>query len=195
MDAMNDKQAAHDQTLNRLCVNLLTGNVAAADGVALFHAGSHGNDIAAGSGAAPSTAQLSAMRLLLRQQQGVGARRNLNYTLARLLIPEALETTTQQLLAATLSIYPTQESATPIFKGQVTWDVEPMLTANSSLIYYGFADSARARSIVFAHQTGYESMRSRNYYNPKNNCRMWQFEGRFAAAINNYRGVVRNAGA
>ncbi|MFO8015253.1 MAG: S49 family peptidase [Phycisphaerae bacterium] len=192
MDALQDKQAAHDQTLNRLCVNLLTGNVAAADGIALFHLVSHGNDRAAGN--PPSTTELSAMRLLLRQQTGVGGLRKLAYTLNLLLIPEALETTTQQLLAATLQIYPTTEGSTPIFKGQVDYAVETMLTDDSAVKYYGFATPARARSIVYCHQRGFERMRSRNYYNPKNNCRIFQFEGRFAAAINNYRGVVRNAG-
>jgi len=196
MDALGDKQAAHDQTLNRLCVNLLTGNVLCADGVALFNAAGHqGNDILAGAGGQPSTAQLSAMRTVLRQQTGVGGTRQLNQTIARLLVPEALETVTQQLLAATLQIHPIQETATPVFKGQVAWDVEPMLTAHSAAIYYGFADPARARSIVYCYQRGFERMVTRNYYNPQNNCRFWQFEGRFAAAVNNYRGVIRNAGA
>ena len=193
MDALRDKNNAHDQTLNTLCVNLLTGNVACLDGYSLFDNTNHGNDIT--SGAAPNTTQLSAMRLKLRQQTGVGGRRKLNWTLRRLLIPEALETTTQQLLSATLQINPTQESATPVFKGQVAWDVEPKLTDNSATIYYGFMDPSVARTIVYCHQRGYERMKRRSYYNPQNNCRIFQFEGRFAAGINNYRGIVRNAGA
>lgn len=191
-EALTDKQAAHEQTINRLCVNLLVGNVVCSDGVALFDDASHGNDRT--SGAAPSTTELSAMRLKLRQQTGVSAKRKLNFTLFGLLIPEALETTTQQLLAATLQINPTTESNTPVFKGQVDWWVEPMLTDYSAQMYYGFANPQLARSIVYCFQTGFENMKTRNYFNPKNNCRIFQFEGRFAAAANHHRGIIRNAG-
>ena len=191
-DAMADKKAAHGQTLNRLCVNILTGNPACVDGFALFNLANHGNDIAAG--AAPTTVQLAAMRLLLRRQTGLGGR-PLAQTINLLLIPEDIETVTQQLLLATLNITPIIAITTEPFRGRVQFEVEPMLAANSATIYYGFANPARARSIVYAHQRGFESMKTRNYYNPQNNCRFWQFEGRFAAAINNYRGVVRNNGA
>jgi len=191
-DAMADKKAAHAQTLNRLCVNLLTGNVACTDGVALFNLANHNNDRAAG--AAPSTAELSAMRLLLRQQTGIGGRK-LAHTLNLLLIPEDLETVTQQLLLATLNITPVTAVTTEPFRGRVTHAVEPMLAANSTTIYYGFANPARGRSIVYAHQRGYEKMKTTTYFEPRNQCRFWQFSGRFAAAVNSWRGVVRNNGA
>lgn len=194
MDALGDKRAAHDQTLNRLCVNLLVGNVTIFDGVALFHVASHVNDVAAGGGAAPNTAQLSAVRLLLRQMTGQKGRQ-LNQTVWGLLIPEALETTTQQLLLPSVTVVPVTTATGEIFRGQVKWWVEPMLTANSAAIWYAFANPARARSIVYCYQRGYERMRSTNYYNPQNNCRIFQFAGRFAAGVNNYRGVIRNAGA
>jgi signal peptide peptidase SppA len=190
MTALKDKRAAHDHTLNALCVDLLTGNVPVVDGIDLFDSEDHGNDIT--SGAAPTTTQLSAMRLTLRKQTGVGGQRKLNQTLGRLLIPEDLETTTQQLLAATLSITPHVETETPVFKGSVDWHVEPRLADHSTAKYYGFSKGSRA--IVYAHQRGFENMVTRNYFNPKNNCRTWQFEGRFAAAVNNYREIVRNAG-
>jgi len=193
MDALGDKRAAHDQTLNRLCVNLLVGNVTIFDGVALFHAVTHVNDIATGGGAAPSTAQLSAVRLLLRQMTGQKGRQ-LNQTVWGLLIPEALETTTQQLLLPSVTVMPVTTATGEIFRGQVKWWVEPMLTANSAAAWYSFANPARSRSIVYCYQRGYERMRSTNYYNPQNNCRIFQFAGRFAAGVNNYRGVIRNAG-
>ena len=52
VEALRDKQVAHDMTLNRLCINLLVGNVTLGDGYALFDAVHHGNQV---SGAAPST--------------------------------------------------------------------------------------------------------------------------------------------
>jgi len=195
MDAMSDKQNAHDATLNRLCLDLLTGNVACADTVALFHTASHGNDIAAGGGAAPSAAQLSAMRLLLRRQTGIGGLRKINQTVHGLLIPEDLETVTEQLLETNVRVLPTTTATGEIWRGRVKWWVEPMLATYSAAVWYAFADPARARSIVYAYQRGYENMRTENYYDPSNECRWWKYKGRFAAGINNYRGVVRNAGA
>lgn len=192
-DALQDKSRAHDQTLNRLCIDLLTGNVNCTDGVALFNAVNHGNDRAAGN--PPSTVELSAMRLLLRRQTGVGGRRKLNYTVNIVLVPEDLETVTEQLLLLNLEITPTTTATTEPFRGRIQWAVEPMLADHSTVIWYGFAAPAQARSIVYAHQRGFERMVTRNYFNPKNNCRMFQFEGRMAAAVNNYRGIVRNAGA
>lgn len=194
-EVARDKVIAHEMTLNRLCVNLLVGNNTAGDGNPLFSSTYHANDIASGSGGVPSTTQLSALRLLLRKQKGPSGRRYLNLTLKMLLIPEDQETTTQQLLASLKVIpVPITDATADIFRGQVDYRVEPMLGDNSSLIYYGFADKNIARAIVYTFQRGFEGLKTRNYYNPKNNARVFQFEGRFAAAIRNWRGVARNAG-
>ena len=57
------KQIAHERTLNRLCVNLLTGNVLSpTDGVACY---SHTNDMGYDGG--PSITAFTAMRKLLNQ--------------------------------------------------------------------------------------------------------------------------------
>ncbi len=192
-EALTDKQAAHDQTLNRLCVNLLVGNPTCVDGNALFDDTNHGNDVASG-GAAPDTTELNKFRLRLRKQTGVSGKRKLNYTLYGLLVPEDLETTTQQLLDATLAMVAVTSATTNPYKGKVTWWVEPMLGESSAKKYYGFANPAAARAIVYAHQVGFETMKRRNYFNPKNNSQMFQFEGRFAAAIADWRGVCRTKG-
>lgn len=187
----NDKVVAHEMTLNRLCVNLLTGNVLAGDGVALFDS-AHGNELA--TGLAPSTAQLAAIRLKLRKQTGVSGKRKLSLPLSLLLIPEDLETTTEQLLIPGLQVVPTAETAAQIFRGRVKYAVEPMLGEDSAVKYYGFADPRLARAIVYTFQRGFEQMKRRMYYNPKNNSQVVQVEGRMAAAVRNWRGVVRNAG-
>jgi hypothetical protein len=193
LDSVGDKQDAHDATLNRLCVGLLIGNVTMTDGNALFDDTNHGNDVT--SGAAPSTAELDKIRKKFRAMTGISNKRFLNYTCRRLLIPEALETTTQQLLQATLQIVPVTDATTGPFRSQVDYDVEPMLTANSAAKYYGFADVRRARAIVYCYQRGFRRMRMRRYVENSNNCVVFQCEGRFAAAARSYRGVVRNAGA
>lgn len=193
IDAAQGKQTAHEATLNRLCVNLLTGNVTIADGNSLFDDTNHGNDIA--SGGAPSTTELAKIRLKLRKQKGVSALRKVNLNLAALLVPEDLETTTQQLLAPNIVVAPTTTSTGEIFRGSVAYYVEPMLGDVSATIYYGFARKTQARAIVYAKQIGFEKMKSRLYYDEKTNNRILQCEGRFAAAVRQWRGVVRDNGA
>jgi len=190
-EALTDKPAAHAATLNRLCVNLLIGNVTCADGTALYHSATRGNDRT--SGGAPSTSELSEIRKLMRAMTGLSAKRKLNYNVDRILVPPALETTTQQLLQSTLQILPVTTATTEPFRGQVRYDIEPMLADDSDVKWYSFATPGRA--IAYCHQTGYESVRVRVYFDPRTNCRVHQFEGRFAAAVRNPKGTVRNAGA
>lgn len=190
-DALSDKQIAHDMTLNRLCVNLLTGNVAAPDGTALFDDAAHGNDRT--SGAAPDDTELAAMRLLLRKQSGISGKRNLNLQLDKILIPSDLETGADKLLGAS-NLVPVTSSTVPAFKGKVEPIVEPMLDDASITKYYGLTDPRRAKTISYCFQRGFRKMRVRIYRNPKNNCLIYQFEGRFAAVVRSYRGICRNAG-
>lgn len=187
-----DGQNAYDCTVNRLCCNVLTGNPTLVDGYHLFDATNHGNNIAAGGGGAPSETELSDMRKLFRAMKEVNAKRYLNLHPGFLLCPYSLETTTEKLLTTTLQIFPTG-TAGELFRKKVDYDVEPMLEDHSSAYWYLFAVAAAA--IVYVYQTGYETVKRRDYYNPKNNCRMYQFEGRVAAAVNNYRGVCRNEGS
>jgi len=191
-EAVRDKAVAHDMTLNRLCVELLTGNQIAGDGFALFDNTHHANDVT--PGAAPSQTQLDTVRQKLRAQTGVSKKRKLNLTIKLLLIPLELETTTQQLLSTNVRVIPVTTSTGEIFRGMVDYRVEPMLSDASAVQWYAFAPRAIVRPIVYTHQTGFESMKSRLYFNPKNNSRVFQAEGRFAAAIRQWRGVVRNAG-
>ena len=192
-EAARDKPIAADLTLNRLCVNLLTGNVAAGDGTALFHA-THANDRAAGG--PPSQTELAAMRLLLRSQTGIGGVRALNLPLYGLLIPEDIESATEQVLDPTKTHVPVTDATVNTFRGRVQWWVEPMIGENSTTIYYGFVNPSIARAIVYCHQQGFEGgYVIRQYVNPKNNCLVWQVESRMAAAVRQWRGVVRNNGA
>jgi signal peptide peptidase SppA len=188
-----DKVIAHDMTLNRLCINLLTGNATAGDGNALFDDTNHGNDRS--SGGAPSQSELAAMRLKLRKQKGVSAKRKLNLTLETILIPEDLETATEQMLKVGVAVVPVTTATGEIFRGRVKYVVDPQLADSSTAVYYGFANKNLARAIVYTFQKGFEQMKTRNYYSPKSNSRTFQFEGRFAAAVRNWRGVVRNNGA
>jgi len=190
LEAVGDKRDAHDATLNRLCINLLIGNVTLwFDNTALFHS-DHGNDRTAGN--PPSDTELGEMRVLLRKQKGVSNKRNLSYTLKHLLVPSKLETATEKLLAA-VQVVPAGTSDAQIFRRRVRWSVDPMLDAYSEVKYFGFGP-ARAKAIVYCYQKGYRKMRLRRYLNPSTNSLHFQAEGRFCAVVRNYRGVARNAG-
>ena len=196
-EAARDNVIAAEMKLNRLCVNLLTaGNVGAPaqDGTVLFHS-NHSNIVTSPSPAPPDSAQLGAMRLLLRSQRGLSNQRSLNLTLHGLLIPEDLETVTQQFLTAGVAMVPVTDATTNIWRGRVQFWVEPMIGEVATVgptYYYGFADPNIARSIVYTHMQGFETVRQRTYFNDKNQCRIFQYEARYAAAVRDYRGVVQN---
>lgn len=192
MDSVSDKQLSHDLTLNRLCVNLLTGNVTLPDNIALFHS-SHGNETASGNPV--SETELAKQRLLLRKQTGVSGKRKLNQTVKWVLIPEDLETTTERVLSGNVPLMPTTASSAEVFRGKVGWIVEPMLGEDSAAKWYALADPRIARSIVVAHQRGFERMKTTNYYDNATKSRVFDFEGRFAAAVRSANGITRNAGS
>ena len=190
-DALRDKNIAHENTQNRLCVNLLTGNVLMPDNYNLFDNTNHVNDLT--TGLAPDDDQLSAMRLKLRKQSGISGKRKLNLTLKSILIPSDHETAADKLLGAS-NVVPVTSDNAQIFRRKVTPIVETMLDDHSADKYYGVADPMVAKSIVWCRQRGFSQMRVRIYRNPKNNCLTHQFEGRMAAAARTWRGIVRNAG-
>jgi len=187
-------QFAHDMTLNRLCINIITGNPVMKDGYNLFDATNHGNAVALGSGAAPSTTQLSAMRVLMRKQLGVSGIQKLNYTVKHILCQEDHETDVEALLA-NLRILPTTVGNIDIFRNKVTYSIDPMLSAWSTTAYFGFMTPEVAETIAYAYQRGYETMRIESYYEPRNGCRVYNFAGRFAAVANKTQGIVYNPGA
>ncbi len=190
---VSEKVRAHERTINQLCINILTGNPTMPDGIALFHA-SHTNLVDTGSGGVPSQAQLKLMRKNFRKQTAVNSNVKLNQKLVKILVPEDLETDAEVALAP-LPIYPATTTNVETFRGKVQWIVDAMLGTASAAIWYGFANPQSAQSICFAHQSGYDSLRVRTYFNPKNNCRVNQFEGRFAAIARSWRGVQKNVGA
>jgi hypothetical protein len=67
-------EMAWQNTVNRACVRLLTGNAALLDGNNLYDNTNHGNDIAGGGGGVPSDAQWDAMQLKVAAQTGVGGK-------------------------------------------------------------------------------------------------------------------------
>jgi capsid assembly protease len=189
-DAARDKQVAHDLTLNRLCVEILTSNPDLPDGTALFHA-NHGN---LGTAGAISTTTLAEGRKLMRLQTHVGAKRRVRIGPALILVPAEIETKAEEIIAP-LQMVPTKNDDVNVFRGKLQIITETMLSDASATAWYLFARKDRVRAIVFMFQNGFEQGKKTTYYNPKNNCQIFKIEGRFGAAAGNHRGVFKNAGA
>lgn len=197
-DAIVANQMAHDAGLNRLHVNLLLGNGAICyDGLELWHA-NHSNLVSGGG--APALDQLQKMRLLLRAQKGIGkAKRRLAYMLNLILGGITHETALDQVLGTTkLAQLPvaTADANVNVFRGNLDYAIEAMLDDEAtSTAWYGFTKNPTAKPIVHVFQQGFERMKVRTYYENKNNSRIWQFEGRYAVAVRDWKGLVKNPGA
>jgi signal peptide peptidase SppA len=193
-----DKITSLDLTLNRLCVNLVTGNVACVDGNDLFSS-AHANVVTGGSGGAPSVAQVSTMRSLFRAQYDVGGQRKMRVGPRIALVGSAYETTSEQVFLPPPPDSPafyTADSSINFFRNKIIPKLEQQID-DWSLGAYGWfllADPALVRSIVYVHQTGFEGGKLMQWYDPRNRCRVTSIEGRFAAAVRNWRGIVRNSG-
>lgn len=135
----------------KFMVDLLVANAGAGptmdDGTALFHA-SHGN--LAGSGAVLSVASLSEARLAMRTQKGLSGT-PINVTPKYLIVPPALETAAEQLLA-TLQANTTAD-VNP-FGGKLTLLVEARLP--SATRWYVAADPAQVEGLEYAYLQGEE---------------------------------------
>lgn len=190
IDSAKDLQTAHDLTLNRLCVDILTSNPDLPDGVAFFHA-THAN---LGSAGAVSVTTLDEARKLMRLQTHVGGRRRVRIGPALILIPAEIETVTEQVLAP-LTVVPVTDATTNPFRNKMRIVTEPMLSDASATAWYVFAARNRIRSIVYMFQSGFELGKRTQRFDPRNNCLVITMEGRFGAAAGNFRGAVKNPGA
>lgn len=117
------------------------------DGKALFHA-DHGNK--AGTGAALGETPLSAARLAMRTQKGLGGQ-PIDVTPKFLLVPAALETAAEKLLA---SIAAAKTSDVNPFAGQLTLVVDPRLDAVSATRWYVTADPATVDGLEYCYLEG-----------------------------------------
>jgi len=130
----------------KILSGLITSNPVMYDGVALFHA-SHGN-LGAGSGSALSLTSLSAARAAMRLQTGLDGKTVLDIQPRFLVVPAALQTTAEQLVAA---IYPAQFSDANPFTGRLVVVTDPRLDATSQTAWYLLADPAIAPTIEFSY--------------------------------------------
>lgn len=103
------------------------------DATALFHS-NHGN--LAGSGAALSVASLGAARAAMRKAKGPKAKARLNLLAAHLLVPAALETVAEQLIASLVDPAKNNAVPNPEFIRSLNLVVEPRLDDSSATAWY-----------------------------------------------------------
>jgi signal peptide peptidase SppA len=193
---------AHENTLNRLCLSQLTGNVTLLDGFALYDDTNHGNDITGGNGGVPSDTEWSDMQNKLSAQRGIGGTGYVRGELAIALVPPTLERNAIQTFATPSVIVevktPATDATTNIYRGKVKIVKEPELRASSTAIWYGLMQPRGTlnATVIYAYFRGYgQGGRRETWYDPNTKCRYTSIEGRFAAAAKQYRTTVRNAGA
>jgi hypothetical protein len=116
----------------------------------LFHTANHRN--LASSGSVPSIASLGAARTAMRLQKNLDDR-VINVVPKFLIVPAALETAAEQLLA---SINATTVDDVNPFTGKLTLLVDPRLDAASSIRWYLAGDPGRYDGLEIAHLAGSE---------------------------------------
>lgn len=169
-------------------VKLLEANpVMKTDGKAVFHA-DHGNLAAAG--APPSETTISAARLAMREQTGLGGNALISVTPKYILIPSALETTVEKLLT---TIQAMQTSDVNVFAGKLTPVVEPRLT--SATKWWLFADKSEIDGMAYAHLAGEPGPQTSSKVGFEVDGVQMKVRLDFGCAFLEYRGAYQNAGA
>lgn len=172
--------------------SILTANAAMSDSVALFHA-THGNLTA--SGTAISTASLGVARSAMRKQMGQSGLAFLNIVPRFLIVPAALETVAEVVVASTVS--PNGNNATPnaAFIQGLTLVVDPRLDANSATAWYLAGDASQIDTVEIGYLRG-----QRGVFTEENidfNTDAFSLKARldFGTAAIDYRGLYKNVGA
>lgn len=192
---------ASENTLNRLCLKQLAGNVTLLDTYALFDNTNHGNDIAGGSGAAPTDAQWQLMLNKTYAQRPVGGKGYIRGKLGIALIPPQLERAGVQTFIKSYESdrkAATADSAINIYRGQVDLVIEAELQNYSAVQWYGLMRprGTRNATIIYSYFSGWGRAGKRErWYDPNTKCFYVSLESRFGAAAKQYRSAVRNAGA
>ena len=128
----------------------LTANPVLGDGLALFHA-THGNLSAAG---APSLATLSIARAAMRVQKGIQGLGFMDPQPRYLIVPVALETACEQLLASLVDPSKNNDTANVEWVRGLTLVSDPRLDAVSATQWYLAASPMQIEGIVRAYLQG-----------------------------------------
>lgn len=128
---------------------LLTGNPTMSDSKALFHT-DHGN-LATGGGSALDMTALSTARKAMRLQKGLDGQTIIDVTPVYLVVPAALETVAEQLVA---TLQPGAITSVNPFAGKLQVVVDPRLDASSVTAWYLAASQAQIDTIEYSYLEG-----------------------------------------
>ncbi|MBK9444397.1 MAG: Clp protease ClpP [Comamonadaceae bacterium] len=168
--------------------SILTSNPTLSDGNALFSA-AHANQ---GSALALTVAGLASARSAMRLQKGVAGLQYLDPQPRYLVVPVALETAAEQLLASLVD--PSKSNATPNseFIRGLTLVADPRLDGNSTTAWYLSADPRQIEGVLRAYLSG----QPRPYLEENTEFAVdaVSFKVRldFAAGVIDYRGLYRS---
>lgn len=177
------------RTRNALVYAKLTANGNMSDSVALFHA-SHAN---LGTAGAIGDTTLTEARKLMRLQKGVNASVTLDITPKFLLIPVELENIAEKWIASVTQ--PTQPSEVNVhYRHKLQIISDPQLSVASATAWYLAADPATIGTVEYTTLEGFDAPRIATQNG-------WAIEGvemkvldDFGVGIEDYRGLVKNAG-
>jgi hypothetical protein len=192
-------ETAWQNTVNRGCVRMLTGNVPLLDGNNLFDSSTHANDRT--SGGAPSDSEWDQMQLLVNAQQGIGGKGFVRTSLGVALVPPKLWRAATQAFARFQVVgeskLATSDTNLNVYRGLIDVVKEPELHSFSDVVWYGFAKPRGMynATIIRAYFRGWgRNGRRQRWYDPETKCWNFELEGRVGIAPKQYRLGVRNAG-
>ncbi|MCG8357610.1 MAG: Mu-like prophage major head subunit gpT family protein [Kiloniellales bacterium] len=169
---------------------VVTANQALADGTALFHA-DHGN--LAASGGAPSVATIGKGKEAMRKQKSIDGE-TINLMPATIAVPASLETLVEQILSDL--VLPTKPAdLTPRSQRQLEQVIEPLLDAASATAWYLFASPSRRAGVVYANLQGVGGPETFIDDPFTRDGVVIKVRRDFAAAVEDFRGTYKNAGA
>ncbi len=201
---INDDLAAFDNMVAAMAVRvselesdivwgIVIDSPTMSDGVALYHAASHGNQIANVLGIPGLSAGRRAMRLHRGIGDGPHAGTRINITPRVLAVPPTLETEAEQLTR--LPIVPGQTTHANPFQGSLIPVVEPRLEAISGTCWFLFADQS---SPAYAIEAAYLDGQMGPAFDRREGFDIdgVEFKVRhdFGAAAIDYRGTVKSTG-
>ena len=138
--AMSLLAAGFARNREQLAVAILTANAAMSDGVVLYTPTGRAtsNEVASGTGGAPSVAQLSLIRQRLASQVDDSGQL-INPQLSVVLVPSALADIASQVIDPRLFASSTLTGAPTAWMQALTVASSPYLDATSAAVWYGFA--------------------------------------------------------
>lgn len=170
---------------------MLTGSPVMSDGKALFHV-DHGN---LGAPGPLNIATLAAARAAMRKQKGIGGLAYLDLQPRFLVVPVALETQAEQLIASLVD--PARQNDTPnlAFVRGLTLIADPRLDAVSETAWYLAASPAQVDGILRAYLAGQTAPTVEEHTEFRPDVLSMKVRLDFGVGVIDHRALYKNPGA